>query len=72
MTNNNNLINFAMNIILNSPNIRNNPQAQEMINVIKNNDSVRGQQIAENLCKTYGISTQEALNQAKRKFGMPF
>lgn len=51
-----------------NPQIANNPQAQEYLNVIMNGDSQRGQQIAENLCKTYGISPQEGLQQAQNFF----
>lgn len=48
-----------------NPRIQNNPQAQSMLNVIRSGDAVTGQQLAENLCKTYGITTQEATQQAK-------
>lgn len=61
---------FALQMLNNSPQLKNNPQAQEMIRVIQENDSVKGQQIAENLCNTYGMSKEEATNQAKRFFGM--
>ena len=47
---------MAMNLISQNPNIANNPNAQELIKVIQNGDSARGQQIADNLCQTYGIS----------------
>ena len=46
----------------------NNPNAREMIECIKNNDSQKGQQIVENLCKSYGISPQDALKQARSFF----
>lgn len=58
------------NLINNNPNIQNNPQAKEYLDVIQHNDSARGQQIAENLCKTYGVSTEEAVNRAKQFFGI--
>lgn len=61
---------FALQLIQNSPQVANNPQAQEMIRVIQENDSVRGQQIAQNLCNTYGVSTEEATNKAKNFFGI--
>lgn len=61
---------FALQMLNNSPQLKNNPQAQEMMRVIQENDSVKGQQIAENLCNTYGMSKEEATNQAKRFFGM--
>lgn len=59
---------FAMMMIQRNPNIANNPRAQEMISVIQNGDSARGQEIAKNLCNTYGVSEQDAINQAKQFF----
>lgn len=60
---------FALQLIQNSPQIANNPQAKEMIDVIRNNDSVKGQQIAQNLCNTYGVTKEEATNKARSFFG---
>lgn len=51
----NNLMNFVMSMINQSPQIANNPQAREFISVLQNGDSRQGSQIAENLCKTYGV-----------------
>lgn len=44
-----NIMDFAMNLISRNPKIANNPQAQEMIDVIKSGDSRRGEEIANNL-----------------------
>lgn len=63
-----NIQQLAMNLIRNNPNVANNPQAQEMLKVIQNGDSQRGQMIAENLCKTYGITKEDALSKAKQFF----
>jgi hypothetical protein len=63
-----NIQQFAMNLLQSNPNVAKNPQAQEMLKVIQNGDSQRGQMIAENLCKTYGITKEDALAQAKRFF----
>lgn len=66
----NDLKSFAMMLLRQNPNIMNNPQAQHMVSIIQNGDSRQGQQIAENLCKTYGISKEDAVQQAKQFFGM--
>lgn len=66
----NDLKSFAMMLLRQNPNIMNNPQAQHMVSIIQNGDSTQGQQIAENLCKTYGISKEDAIQQAKQFFGM--
>ena len=68
---NNPLMNFAMAMINKNPAIQNNPQAQELINVIQNNDATRGEQIATNLCNTYGVTKEQAIAQAKKYFGLP-
>lgn len=66
-----NLKDFALNMINGNPNVVNNPNAQEFLNVIRNNDDVRGKQIAQNLCDSYGLTTDQAVQQAKRFFGLP-
>lgn len=63
---------FAMSLITRNPQIANNPNAQGMIQAIQSNDSAKGEQIAKNLCDSYGISPQEAVQQAKRFFNFPF
>jgi len=59
---------LALNMLERSPRVKNNPNAQNYINVIRNNDSETGEQIAMNLCKTYGVSPQEATQQARKFF----
>lgn len=65
------LINFAMAMISRNPQIANNPQAQNMIDVIKTGDSKKGEEIAENLCASYGVNKDDAINQAKKFFNIP-
>lgn len=62
---------LAMNMIRNNPNVANNPNAQEFINVIQSGDTAKGQQIAQNLCNTYGVTPEEAMQQAKQFFKLP-
>ena len=61
---------IALSIISNNPSFANNPRAQEYISIIKNNDSQRGNEIAQNLCATYGMSVDQAVCQAKQFFGI--
>lgn len=56
--NNFNPMQFALNMIQRNPQIANNPRAQDMIKVIQSGDSARGQQLAENLCQTYGVTDE--------------
>ena len=62
---------FVQNIVRNNPQLQANPQTQQMLNVIMSGDSVRGQQIAQNLCKSMGITPEDAVATAKRFFNMP-
>lgn len=39
-----------------------------MIDIIKSGDANRGQQIARNLCNTYGVKPEDAIAQAKSFF----
>lgn len=65
----NNLMNFAMGIISQNPQIANNPNAREMINVIQSGDFQRGQMIARNLCQANNTTPEEAMKQARGFFG---
>lgn len=53
-----------------APSMANNPNAQAMLEVVRSGDAARGEQIANNLLKTYGMSKEEALAQAKRFFNV--
>lgn len=64
----NNIKDFALNIIGNNPSIASNPNAQQMIDVIRRGDAAQGEQIANNLCETYGISRDQAIQQARSLF----
>ena len=66
----NSMKDFALMIISRNPRVANNPQFKQMIDVIQNGNDEQGQQIAENICKTYGVSKEDALTDAKRFFGI--
>lgn len=55
-------------ILKENPNIANNPNAQSMINVIQSGDEKKGQKIAENICKSMGVSKEDAIRQAEQFF----
>lgn len=62
---------IALNLISRNPAVANNPQAQNLIGVIQNGDSKKGEEIARNLCNTYGVTPEQAFTQAKNFFGFP-
>lgn len=59
---------FLQNAMRQNPNIANNPQAQNYMNILQSGDSQKGQQIAENLLKTYGMTKEQGLNQVRQFF----
>lgn len=62
---------MAMTIIKNNPQIANNPRAQELVKVIESGDQAKGEQIALNLCNSYGVTPDQATKDAKRFFNIP-
>ena len=62
---------FALNLINQNPQIAQNPNAQSMLNVIQSGDAQKGEEIARNLCQSYGITPDQALAQAKQFFHIP-
>lgn len=62
---------FAVNLIRSNPQIAGNKNARELLEVIQSGDRQRGEQIAQNLCNTYGISMDQALSEAKSFFHIP-
>ena len=55
-----------------NPNIANNPQAQQYIQVLMSGDAQRGEELARNICNTYGISPEQGLRQAQSFFQSKF
>lgn len=64
----NNPMSMLLNMAMQNSNIANNPRAQEMLQVIQSGDVQKGQQIAMNLCKTYGVSKEQAVGMAAEYF----
>lgn len=63
-----NLRELALNILASNPQLAQNPNAQSMIDVIRRGDATEGQRIAQNICDSYGITPEQAINQAKNLF----
>lgn len=65
------LAQMAMNRISSDPSFRNNPQAKAFVDIMQRGDIAQGQEMARNLCQSFGVSEQEALQQAKSFFRIP-
>lgn len=61
---------ILMNVMQNNPNFQNNPVAQNYANVLLSGDSKRGEEIANNLLKSYGVTKEQALAAAKKMFNL--
>lgn len=57
-------------ILQKAPNIRNNPQAMGYLDVISSGDSKKGAEVADNLCKTYGMTREQMVSEAMKFFGI--
>lgn len=57
-----------VNMIKANPAIADNPQMQAYIDVLESGDSRRGEELANNLLSTYGMTKEDALAQAKAFF----
>ena len=60
---------FAIKMIKRNPQISNNPTAQQYLQIIQNGDNTRGEQIADNILKSYGMNREQGINQALGFFG---
>lgn len=60
---------FAQRMIQQNQNrIPNTPWAQSAVNAIMSGDERMGSQIADNLCRSYGVTREQGLQQAGRFF----
>lgn len=67
----NGILGFAMKQLQDNPNVRSNPQFQQMIHAIESNDSKQGEAIANNILRNYGVTKEEALGRAINFFNLP-
>lgn len=61
-------IQFLQNAMRQNPNIANNSQAQNFLQILQSGDAQKGQQVAENLLKTYGMTKEQGMNQVHNFF----
>ena len=61
------IMNLATQMIQNNPQINQYPFAQDGINAILSNDSKSGEQLANNILQSLGMTKEQALEIAKRQ-----
>lgn len=57
--------NFLLQNLAQNPNIQNNPNAQQWIKVIQSGDAKAGEEIARNISASYGMTPEQATQQAQ-------
>lgn len=67
----NELIGQVVGSLKGNPNVANNPMAQGMLDVLESGDASKGEQMADNLCQSMGVTRDEAMKQAKAFFNIP-
>lgn len=51
---------------MSDPRFANNPQAQEIIQVLQSGDAQRGAQLAQNYCQSFGVDPMQIAQQAQQ------
>lgn len=61
------LTDMAAQMIRNNPNIQQSPFAQAGMNAILNNDAKAGEQLANNILKSVGMTKEQAMELARKQ-----
>ena len=67
---NSKIMDLATLLLQRNPYVANNPQSQSYLNLLRSGDDERIKQVANNICMSYGVTPQEAGNQALKYFGL--
>lgn len=59
---------MAMMLLKQNPNVANSPQGKQFLEILQSGDASKGEQMARNLCQSYGVTPEEAYNKAKSFF----
>lgn len=65
-----NLGGLLFELIKRNPGIQQNPRAKSMLDVIASNNAKSGAVIADNLCREYGVTRDEAIKMAQDFFNL--
>ena len=67
------MLNFAQQLVqTNQNNLPNAPWRDAAINAIMSGDAQAGQQIANNIMQSMGMTKEQMMEQAKKQFNLPF
>lgn len=64
---------IAIGMINKNPDIANSPMGKNALEALRNRDSQKGEELANNILQTHGVSREEALQEIKSKMpNIPF
>ena len=67
------MLNFAQRLVqTNQNNLPNAPWRDAAINAIMSGDAQAGQQIANNIMQSMGMTKEQMMEQARKQFNLPF
>lgn len=67
------MLNFAQKLVqTNQNNLPNAPWRDAAINAIMSGDAQAGQQIANNIMQSMGMTKEQMMEQARKQFNLPF
>lgn len=66
------MLDIASQLIRNNPNIQQSPFAQAGVIAILNNDAKTGEQLANNILKSVGMTKEQAMQIARNRMHLPF
>ena len=67
------MLNFAQRLVqTNQNNLPNAPWRDAAINAIMSSDAQAGQQIANNIMQSMGMTKEQMMEQARKQFNLPF
>lgn len=52
------------------PDIANTPQGQQFMQILQSGDDAKGQQMAKNICQSYGMSEEDAISKVRQFFNI--
>ena len=65
-----NIMQMIINKMMNSPQMQNNPMARNALEMYRSGDVKGLQNMAENICKENGTTTEDVKNRIMQQFGM--
>lgn len=65
------ILGYARNMIQSNPQLRNDPTCAEMIDAIERGDATKGQQLAQQILQRNGVTKEQGLSMAFKRFPFP-